>query len=190
MNADRQLGAASGLFLATSRGLWRRTRENQRTPPLHRVGAATRRQRTHEATQRQTSSEGRASGPSPALHDLLRVSTELAGHAHTGSDPANPSTPGIRSITLGKIHSSPHNCADSSVEGDGDAPAAVGHPSLPVMTTATDGTRWPLRPPRRSLGRPWAQPAGLPPAADPARPTVRKRGFLRQAHLTRRGSTG
>src|SRR5215203_6106938 len=41
-----QLGAASGLFLAPSRELWRRTRENQRTPPLHRVSAATTRQRT------------------------------------------------------------------------------------------------------------------------------------------------
>jgi hypothetical protein len=60
------------------RGLWRRTRENQRTPPLHRVGAATTRQRTPEATQRQTSSTGKASGRSPALRDLLRFSTDLA----------------------------------------------------------------------------------------------------------------
>ena len=60
------------------RGLCRRTRENQRTPPLHRVGAATTRQRTPEATQRQTSSTGRASGRSPALRDLLRFSTDLA----------------------------------------------------------------------------------------------------------------
>jgi hypothetical protein len=59
-------------------GLWRRTRENQRTPPLHRVGAATTRQRTPEATQRQTSSTGRASGRSPALRDPLRLSTDLA----------------------------------------------------------------------------------------------------------------
>src|SRR5215218_3278509 len=42
-----QLGAASGLFLATSR-------------------------------ERQTSSMGRASGRSPALRDLLRLSTDLA----------------------------------------------------------------------------------------------------------------
>jgi hypothetical protein len=38
------------------------TRENQRTSPLHRVGAATTRQRPPEATQRRTSSMGRASG--------------------------------------------------------------------------------------------------------------------------------
>lgn len=60
------------------RGLWRRTRENQRTPPLHRVSAATTRQRTPETTQRQTSSTGKASRRSPALRDLLRFSTDLA----------------------------------------------------------------------------------------------------------------
>src|SRR5215217_4060218 len=62
-------------------GVVRETRENQRTPPLHRVGAATTRQRTPEATQRQTSSTDKASGRSPALRNLLRVSTELAARS-------------------------------------------------------------------------------------------------------------
>ena len=87
VGADRSARSCKWAVPGDLPGVVRRTRENQRTPPLHRVGAATRRQRTPEATQRQTSSKGRASGLSPALHDLLRVSTELAARSHTGSDP-------------------------------------------------------------------------------------------------------
>jgi hypothetical protein len=90
-------------------GLWRRTRENQRTPPLHRVGAATTRQRTPEATQRQTSSTGRASGRSPALHDLLRVSTELAARSPYWWRPGQFVDARHSLDYLGEIHSSPHN---------------------------------------------------------------------------------
>jgi hypothetical protein len=78
VGADRSARSCKCAVSGDLPGLWRRTRENQRTPPLHQVSVATTRQRTPEGTQRQTSSTGRASRRSSALRDLLRPSTELA----------------------------------------------------------------------------------------------------------------